>query len=128
MNDTDNYVNETVRLVEDFYYCDCDTIILRSNDIDGHMSSNEHIQWQENNRIYEPETEVDCDICYNPEKSFYKCNNCKRDHCVKCHQRISKCPFCRELFNNVNNRDRLEHDFMNTFMDLLEFAVIHSLY
>jgi hypothetical protein len=76
------------------YKCQCGSYCSRFG-VKKHIHSKKHIQWMINNWINI--TKI-CMICYRNKYDFYTCSVCKNHHCNDCHEKMSKCPFCRNKF------------------------------
>jgi hypothetical protein len=44
------------------------------------------------------DAEKECGICYNSKQSFSGCQTCRNEVCSECRLCITKCPFCRQLY------------------------------
>jgi len=60
------------------------------SNIKKHYFSKEHIQNQKMMK--------ECWICNHRENIFLNCNQCNKDWCISCDDKIQKCPFCRLNF------------------------------
>lgn len=63
-----------------------------------------HLETQKHLKNVKP---FECDICYSDEnkKGQRSCEVCKRSVCCDCEPKLSKCPFCRNVFYNEVNYD-----------------------
>lgn len=62
----------------------------------GHMDVVLFLEPFEPGRVDIKEVAEKCNICYEETPTeFWKCNNCTQSHCMKCREKIAKCPFCR---------------------------------
>jgi hypothetical protein len=105
--------NGTLTMVYGGYKCECSENTLKRDSIRSHVNTKKHLRWvnaditppivpSENGVISEEKDE--CTICYEIKGVFFGCVCCSQTHCMECHSKMEKCPFCRTRFKVVPAR------------------------
>jgi hypothetical protein len=59
----------------------------------------------------------ECTICTETQMDYSRCSVCHRDVCLRCFDRISKCPFCRTSF--LIDNTAIPSDVMDSFNSVI---------
>lgn len=67
---------------------------------------------------------ITCEICLIKQPDFFNCLTCKQQHCLTCHKKVEKCPFCRSTFRSTNiplqvSSVEINVDFENDELNIL---------
>lgn len=72
------------------FKCGCGSKVQR-------QSLRKHLETKQHNAWLGSIPTQNCDICYEEKKTshFHTCSTCKKETCLDCKDKVSKCPFCR---------------------------------
>lgn len=82
-----------VETLSSMYKCKCSQRVIKRQSVRKHLKSKRHQSYTTSDT-----TKLSpCDICYEEKMDFWKCPQCKNEHCLECRSNIEnrKCPFCR---------------------------------
>ncbi len=92
------------------FHCGCGST-LSKHSIRTHVKTKKHTRYMETTHTRPPSPTPStlpsnvCAICILPPRRSYTCRTCGNTHCMTCHRRIEKCPFCRAEF--IREKDPL---------------------
>lgn len=74
--------------------CECGSTIQQRS-LRSHLKTKKHKNYLEK----QLDIQEECTICMSEERiEKYKCKTCKNKHCMNCHKKINRCPYCRADF------------------------------
>lgn len=76
------------------FHCECGSVIQKS-------SLRTHLKTKKHQKLLEKmnKTTTECVICMESHTTTpFTCKTCYNTHCITCHEKIDRCPFCRATF------------------------------